>query len=241
MATPKVLNIRTEEQVEQLSLNFAQQCDDVIERYSRATRYSWIDLGKAAAAIKDKELWKQLKPVKVGDEEPAAYHSFEDYIQRKTDSGRSTIYRAISLVTEFNAIKEQELREIPLVNAIWLLKLKKRGGRSKWCNPKWIEQAQRLSEKDFANLVNSVLPGAAKEEEQQLFSIPRSLADRFEEVMKVAKWAYETPDDAEALEAMFQTFMNSPARVILDDENFAESVSIEDAFHRKFNRKKTKK
>jgi hypothetical protein len=206
------------EQSKQASL--FEQNDAIIRAHARVVRFSWYEVGLAGKAINDGDLWKGQSP-----EGGEVYHSFEDYVNRTLQQGRSTIYRKMQLVEELGAINAEELKLIPECNAMWLLKLKKRLGESKWCKPKLIEYAQTMSEDEFEACANAALPGAAKEEESESIKIPKSQAKRWAKVKRVLAWKLEQPelvdDDRGAIEALGEEFMQQLVEVGAKQSNEA--------------------
>jgi len=201
---PKLVSDNDEVQANAAAADAALQ---VINDFSRSTRFAWWQLGGAALLIEEQSCWRTYKP----DDGGKSYSSFEDFVNRKLQRGRSTIFRAKGLRKELSVLTDEQGTQIPLAKAIWLVKLKKRAGDSKWCNPKWIDAAmsKKISEDQFAELVNEALPGAAKEEEQITIKLKldKSLAKVVQKVFRMAKLFGETDRDDEALEYICTYFM----------------------------------
>lgn len=209
-APPKLKLITENEQV-QHDASAAEEALATVLEFAKTTRRSWWRFGDALATVTKSAIWKEAEPI-YGPK----YHSFEDFINRTFESARSSAYRAIQLRTELSTLSPVDADRITLVKAMWLLRLKKRCGESKWCSPKFIDAAvdKKVTEERFAEMVQEAMPGAAKEEDRvkTTFYLAKSQAKRHAKVFKVARYSFELPDDAseeEVLEAVEEFFMNS--------------------------------
>jgi len=187
--------------------------DETIKRYATTVRYGWWELGEAARVIKQRALWKQFSAP--AGEEP--FHSFDDYVNRRGQKSRTSIYRGLQLRTGLTDIPENDCRVMSQANAIWLLRMVKRVGPKKALSKAVIANAASMQEDEFAKYCNDKLPGAAKEESKENITFSgceKSLAKVVDEAIKVALWEISLDSDPvedkrDALERICIFFLDS--------------------------------
>lgn len=204
--------------------------DDIITKYAQQQRFAWFEIGQAASIIKLRELWKVF-PIEVGQE---PFKGFDDYVNRRGQKGRSTIYRAWKLFDGLNQIGETNCRSISQANAIWLLRCKDRLGEKKGLSDQFISNAMAMQEKEYASFCNDNLPGAAKEETQhdRSWRLDKSLATIVDRAVKIAMWEEETEDEKVAIERVITYYLEGGC----EKEGFA-NLSNQQAYAKSHGRK----
>ena len=211
---------------------------EIVNEYAKVD-FGWWTLGEAFNVISQHEYWQGYLPF---DNKEEAYHSFEDFVARRLRSNHKTAYRVMKLRTELAALNPDVAVRIAQGNARWLLILKQRLGESKWNKPPIIEQAIAMPVKDFAEFCDAKLPGAAKEEKQERWSIamPKSLKKLHTKVFTIIDWQLKTQaEDAmaevteqDAYEHLLQFYLESQS------ENHGKGISNQQAYEERTKSKK---
>jgi hypothetical protein len=213
---------------------------EIVNAYASVS-YGWWTLGEAFTVISQREYWQAYLPF---NSEQEKYHSFEDFVARRLQANHKTAYRVMKYRAELAALNPDDAAQIIQGNARWLLILKQRLGESKWNKPEIIKQAKAMHEADFKEFCNAKLPGAAKEEEKERFSIvlDRSLKKIHTKAFTVAEWqlktqgedTVETPTEQQVYEHILTFYLESQS------ENHGKGISNLQAFETRSKSKKQK-
>ncbi|MGH3427743.1 MAG: hypothetical protein ACRDQZ_09285, partial [Mycobacteriales bacterium] len=182
---------------EPVDMKDALALDELVKQYFTRIRFSWSEIGRVASEISVHDLWKVF-PVEAGEE---PFTGFDDYLLRRGQKGRTTIYRARQLYDGLVKLGDK-MHTISQANAIWLLRCVTRLGESKGLSERFVSSASLMTEKEFASFCKDNLPGAAAEEtkKDRSWRLDESLAKVVDKAVKVAMWEEETDDEKVGIE-----------------------------------------
>lgn len=171
---------------------------------------NFYDIGEHAEMVYRKELFKFLK-----DADGIPFETGDDWlVARIPEKGRSTVYRARKYFRELADIPREERRKIKQCNAPILGQLSDEHKR----DPKWVERAQTMPEKEFVAKVKEELPEQHIETKAPMKLSPsesqRSVLDKGIDVAQWIQKALEGPVDREhCLEFIMTVFLHSPCEL----------------------------
>lgn len=125
----------------------AKKADDEIRKFSDFAKRRWSDIGKICLEVRDKNLFKYLKP------------PFNDLLTwaENCEIGRASMYRYIKIYGALKMIGHKELLKMTSMNAGHLARLPLDTRK----DPAWIKRAQTMTESKFEALVEKELPKKA--------------------------------------------------------------------------------
>lgn len=168
----------------------------VFTEFRTGDRFSWWAVGEAALAIQVKQWWNEYDP-EVLDCGKEPFTSFENFINRAMDSSRAKIFRDKTARAVLDALTPEDAVAIPYQNAKWLVRYARRVSATKWNKVDWIRKAKVMPEKDFGAFVNEKMPGAAREEVKERFSVvmDKSLKRVLMKAIAISEWKMKMSGD----------------------------------------------
>lgn len=124
------------------------ELDGRVRNIEQRLKQTWLELSNLCIAIQDGELWRE-----------GGYASYGAWITNACPFSRSYAYAAVGARRELADVSEEDLREIPLGNAVVLQKTPR--NRRK---PALIEQAKSQVPKKFLSTVVNDVPESHLEE-----------------------------------------------------------------------------
>lgn len=127
----------------------AKKADGEVRKYSDFIKRRWSDIGKICSDVRDKNLFKYLKP------------PFNDLLgwAESCEVGRSTMYRCIRIYGALKMLPHKDLLKMTSMNAEHLARLPLDTRK----DPAWIKRAQTMTERKFEELVEKELPKKARD------------------------------------------------------------------------------
>lgn len=118
------------------------ELDGRVRNIEQRLKQTWLELSNLCITIQDEELWKE-----------GGYASYGQWIVNACPFSRSYAYAAVGARRELSDVSEDDLRQIPLGNAI-TLKQTPRNRRKRAL----IEQAKQQPPKEFLHTVVTDIP-----------------------------------------------------------------------------------
>lgn len=214
-AVAKVAAAEIVPEVDAKSRDVAQRQHERIKALGSHISRKWSELGVELRDFRDNRRWQ-----------PLGFASLDAWIADVADElgmKRSTFYDVVTTSRKLAELPAADIREMPRENAKDLARLPESKRRP------LIQAAKEKPNREFRQLVNSQLEGAAREKNIVMsFSVPESQAVQIEETLKVSGWLAETEVRAEQLEFICAEFLS--ARCEHEDAKGGESN--QDFYHR---------
>lgn len=181
-------------------LDAADLLDGRVQRLEVMTKRTFVELGLICLEMIRRNLWSKVIDPVTGQ----YYHSKDAWIMGRLGVSRSSAYEAMKIL-QMKDVSVADVREMPRVNASRLAGLSSEVQR----DPKVIEAAKHASEKEFVGLVQELHPGQHVEQKRAVVMKPaESQRDVLDEVLEIARWAYEVTGREDAMENVCAYFLD---------------------------------
>jgi hypothetical protein len=121
---------------------------------------NFIEMGRLILEAEENKLWEHIE-----DSKGKHYKSLRQWLLGTIPYSKSYAYLARRAMLELKEIPESKLKEIPMVNMKWLIKLPEPQRKVQ----KWVKDAMDLPEKEFSKKVNLVVMPSRAEEKHVTF------------------------------------------------------------------------
>jgi len=168
---------------------------------------TFVERGLIVKAVDEGELWRRV----IDNETGEPYRSTAQWIVGECPHSQATCFDAWGAMKRLTDVPAEELRQMPRSNVKQLSKVTSKKAKR---DPEIIHAAQTQSENEFIETVNRSYPDQHLEPNAKLIMKPsasaRSCLDR---VIEAGMMLYEVPTREEALEAVGQSWLDSPCEL----------------------------
>ena len=174
-----------------------------LEAYSKRT---FVETGLILAEFEDRKLQEKIVDPATG----AYYTSFNTWLMAAAPVSRSSGYDAMATVRRLQAVPVADLQAMPRCNVKTLSTL----STSVQQQPDIIEAAKNLTEEQFIAKVETRHPDQHVTNKRPMRLKPEKAQRKaIDYGLDVAMWAYNVPTREEAMEAVFQDWLDSPCQL----------------------------
>jgi len=171
----------------------AMVIDARVRQIEKQTRSNFVELGLLCLEVKNRDLWAKLTDTETG----CIFHSCDDWMSSALNVSRSSAYAAMKAIEATRGIPIEDLKAMTRENLQQFARL------STSVQPKYLEDAKRMSVNDFVTAINLNEPNQHLSKAPKLIiNLESPARNAFDEAIEIAKFAQEVSSREEAIEAI---------------------------------------